>query len=85
MLVNPATSFDSSPWPALGPLLPSLPAEAYRLLPIALAPVLSNPLAMVRRAVGPGEPLPVQLADLMHVSASGGEGAWARGEGEGEG
>ena len=68
MLVNPATSFDRSPWPALGPLLPSLPADAYKLLPVALSPILSNPISMARRAAAPGDPLPQQAVDLLYVS-----------------
>lgn len=37
VLVNPATSFENSPWPALGPLLPQVPqvsccSLAYRPL-----------------------------------------------------
>jgi hypothetical protein len=33
VLINPATSFESSPWPALGPLLTQLPDDVYKLLP----------------------------------------------------
>eukprot|EP00198_Chlamydomonas_reinhardtii_P007578 XP_001696915.1 predicted protein [Chlamydomonas reinhardtii] len=66
VLVNPATSFDRSPWPALGPLLPSLPADAYKLLPVALSPILSNPISMARRAAAPGDPLPQQAVDLLY-------------------
>ena len=40
ILVNPASSYDASPWPAVGPLLPLLPTELYAGLPYALAPVL---------------------------------------------
>ncbi|KAG2453582.1 hypothetical protein HYH02_001800 [Chlamydomonas schloesseri] len=66
ILVNPATSFDRSPWPALGPLLPALPADAYKLLPVALSPILTNPISMARRAANPGDPLPQQAADLLY-------------------
>ncbi|GFR43739.1 hypothetical protein Agub_g4849, partial [Astrephomene gubernaculifera] len=61
VLVNPATCFPATPWPALGPLLPALPPEAYRLLPLLLAPLLANPLAMAAHAAGPGDH-PVQQA-----------------------
>ncbi|KAL4442037.1 hypothetical protein ABPG77_011298 [Micractinium sp. CCAP 211/92] len=47
ILVNPATSFNSSPWPLLGPLLPQVPPELYRALPVALAPVLANPINLL--------------------------------------
>lgn len=38
--VNPATSFSNSIWSMMGPILPQIPTEAYKALPIALAPVL---------------------------------------------
>ncbi|PSC68099.1 Acyltransferase chloroplastic [Micractinium conductrix] len=47
VLVNPATSFKDSLWPVLGPLLPQVPAELYRALPLALAPVLGNPINLL--------------------------------------
>lgn len=40
VLVNPASSFDKSSWPALRPLLPLLPTELYASLTYALAPGL---------------------------------------------
>ena len=36
--VNPASSFDRSPWPAVGPAPPLLPETLYEGLPYALAP-----------------------------------------------
>ncbi|KAG2499012.1 hypothetical protein HYH03_003198 [Edaphochlamys debaryana] len=66
VLVNPATSFDRSPWPALGPLLPQLPPDLYRLLPVALSPVLANPLSMARGSTDPSDPLPTQAVDLLY-------------------
>ncbi|GLC37786.1 hypothetical protein PLESTM_000648100 [Pleodorina starrii] len=66
VLVNPATSFDRSPWPSLGPLLPALPPDIYRLLPVALAPLLSNPLAMAAWGSAPTDPLPRQAVDLLY-------------------
>jgi hypothetical protein len=47
VLVNPATSFSSSLWPVLGPLLPRVPPELYRALPLALAPILANPVNLL--------------------------------------
>lgn len=47
VLVNPATSFKDSLWPVLGPLLPQMPLELYRALPLALAPVLGNPINLL--------------------------------------
>lgn len=48
VLVNPATSFDQSLWAQLGPVLPRvLPPQAYRALPLALAPVLGNPFNLL--------------------------------------
>lgn len=37
VLVNPATSFENSPWPALGPLLPQVPKVGSRLVSQGLA------------------------------------------------
>ena len=36
VLVNPASSFDRSAWPTIGPLLPDLPEELYNGVPYAL-------------------------------------------------
>ncbi|GIL46719.1 hypothetical protein Vafri_3635 [Volvox africanus] len=65
ILVNPATSFDRSPWPSMGPLLPALPPELYRLLPVALSPILSNPLSMAAWNTSKTDPLPQQAVDLL--------------------
>lgn len=51
VLVNPATSFEESLWPLLGPLLPQVPSQAYQALPIALAPVLGNPINLLAAAL----------------------------------
>lgn len=51
VLVNPATSFSQSFWPVLGPLLPQIPSQAYSVLPIALAPVLGNPINLLAAAL----------------------------------
>ena len=51
VLVNPASSYDASPWPALGPLLPMLPEDLYRGLPYALAPVLFDTPRLLQGAV----------------------------------
>lgn len=47
VLVNPATSFQKSVWPRLGPLLKQLPDELYKqILPLAVSPLISNPVAL---------------------------------------
>lgn len=51
ILVNPATSFGSSVWPAAGPLLTALPDQVYNLLPFALSPLITNPIALAMHAV----------------------------------
>ena len=51
ILVNPASSFDRSPWPAIGPVLPLLPEQIYAGLPYALAPVLFDPTRLLEGAV----------------------------------
>uniref|UniRef100_A0A7S0SGW0 Phospholipid/glycerol acyltransferase domain-containing protein n=1 Tax=Mantoniella antarctica TaxID=81844 RepID=A0A7S0SGW0_9CHLO len=51
VLVNPASSFDQSPWTVLGPLLPLLPPELYPGVPYALAPVLFDPVRVVQGSV----------------------------------
>ena len=51
VLVNPASSFDRSPWPAIGPALPLLPEQLYQGLPYALAPVLFDPPRLLEGAV----------------------------------
>lgn len=51
VLVNPATSFEDSLWPLIGPLLPNVPSQAYQALPIALAPVLGNPINLLAAAL----------------------------------
>ncbi|KAK9819759.1 hypothetical protein WJX72_002051 [[Myrmecia] bisecta] len=62
VLVNPATSFQRSPWPLLGPLLPQMPDDLYHALPILLSPVLGNPISMAAIGVDWSAPLPNQLS-----------------------
>ncbi|KAF6251663.1 alpha/beta-hydrolase [Scenedesmus sp. NREL 46B-D3] len=66
VLVNPASSFTNTPWPALGALLTQLPADVYKLLPFALAPVMSNPISMALNDVDSRAPLPQQASDLLY-------------------
>jgi hypothetical protein len=40
---NPASSFERSVWPVIGPLLPNIPGELYSGLPYVIAPVLMDP------------------------------------------
>jgi hypothetical protein len=56
VLVNPATSFADSIWPAAGQLLPALPEAVYNLLPFALSPFITNPLALAGHAVDSSKP-----------------------------
>lgn len=60
ILVNPATSYERSLWPVLGPLLPQVPKEMYEAVPIALAPVLGNPLSLASAGVNRSAPLQEQ-------------------------
>jgi len=51
ILVNPASSFDRSVWPVLGPALPSVPEELWSAVPYALTPVLIDPVRMATGVV----------------------------------
>eukprot|EP00878_Enallax_costatus_P029148 GHUV01031581.1.p1 GENE.GHUV01031581.1~~GHUV01031581.1.p1 ORF type:complete len:533 (+),score=165.63 GHUV01031581.1:165-1763(+) len=66
VLVNPASSFSNSIWPQAGPLLAQLPEDVYKLLPFALAPVMSNPISMAMNDVDDRAPLLQQGSDLMY-------------------
>lgn len=66
VIVNPATSFERSPWPQLGPLLSQLPGDAYKLLPFAIAPLMANPLTMALNDVDARAPLPQQASELLY-------------------
>jgi len=50
-VVNPASSFDRSVWPSVGPLLPQIPENLYGGLPFALSPVLIDPIRLATEAV----------------------------------
>lgn len=62
VLVNPATSYEKSIWPRLGPALAKLPDSVYSAIPYALSPVLGNPLAMAAVNVDRTASLPTQAA-----------------------
>ncbi|KAF5840613.1 hypothetical protein DUNSADRAFT_16128 [Dunaliella salina] len=49
VLSNPATSFADSPWPQAGPLLASLPENIYNMLPLAISPLVSNPVSLAMK------------------------------------
>ncbi|KAG1678974.1 hypothetical protein FOA52_013037 [Chlamydomonas sp. UWO 241] len=66
IIVNPATSFADSPWPALGPILTQLPAQLYATLPIALSPVLANPITMAMHNMDSTDPVPRQISDVAY-------------------
>ena len=68
VLVNPATSFEKSLWPVLGPLLPGIPPEIYAALPLALAPVLGNPLNLLAAGVDAAAPPAEQAAQLVQTA-----------------
>lgn len=96
VLVNPATSYERSAWPVLGPLLPMVPQVGplfrcsgaplstvklqlccvhrrlfnivtlclqamYEAVPIALAPVLGNPVSLAAAGVDRSLPLQEQV------------------------
>lgn len=66
VLVNPATSFPQSAWPAAGPLLSALPDAAYKLLPFAIMPLIGNPVAMALAGVNLAQPTPAALSDAAY-------------------
>ncbi|KAI7839273.1 hypothetical protein COHA_006971 [Chlorella ohadii] len=70
VLVNPATSFNDSLWPLLGPLLPQVPPELYRALPLALAPVLGNPINLLAAGLEGSAGAPVQERAAQLVDAA---------------
>lgn len=51
ILVNPATSYTQSLWPLIGPVVLQTPEEMYGALPILLAPVLGNPINLLRSSL----------------------------------
>ena len=55
-------------WPLLGPLLTQIPRELHPALPIALAPVLANPLNLLAASVNPRSSLPEQLSQAIKVN-----------------
>ncbi len=50
-VVNPASSFDRSVWPSVGPLLPQIPQILYGALPFALSPILVDPIRLATETV----------------------------------
>jgi hypothetical protein len=76
VIVNPASSFANSPWPQLGPLLANAPAEVYKFMPFALAPVMANPLTMALNDVDERASLPQQASELLYVSSAVSLHAW---------
>ena len=51
LVVNPATSYSRSAWSTIAPLIARAPTSVYGALPLALAPALGNPLAIMSGAV----------------------------------
>jgi pimeloyl-ACP methyl ester carboxylesterase len=66
VIVNPASSFGNSIWPAAGPLLTQLPEEVYKYLPFVVAPLMSNPIAMAFNDVNGTAPWDRQASDLLY-------------------
>lgn len=67
VFINPATSFDQSIWPSIGPLLPQIPNELYTGLSFSLAPLLGNPLSLLAYNIDTKLSLPDQLEKLAEV------------------
>lgn len=72
VLVNPATSFPRTVWPLLGPAIAGVPEQVYGALPLALAPVLGNPVGLL-------------AAGLDDADAASGSGGSTENEGGGGG
>jgi len=70
ILVNPATSFENTLWPLIGPLIPNVPDQLYNSLPIALAPILGNPVNLLRAALD-ATPPDASAADRISAVLSG--------------
>ena len=69
LVVNPASSFERSVWPVIGPLLPNIPGDLYQALPYAIAPVLMDPNRLVAGVI----------ATTAAATAAGGQGGDAVG------
>lgn len=67
VLVNPATSYEQSIWPIVGPLISQIPNELYTGLSFALAPLLGNPLSLIAYKVDASKPFPAQMNDIVEV------------------
>lgn len=86
VLVNPATSFENSPWKMIGPALTALPTQLYNALPIALSPIIANPIAMAMNGVNANASLPRQVWDRAGAAGKGwGRDGVVRGRGDEEG
>ena len=47
VLMNPATCMPATPWPSLAPWVESLSPQAFAAMPVAISPLLSNPLRLI--------------------------------------
>lgn len=47
VLMNPATCMPATPWPSLAAVIEGMPPQAFSALPIALSPLLANPLRLI--------------------------------------
>lgn len=72
VLVNPATSYTDSLWPLIGPLLPMTPDSLYSALPVALAPILGNPINLLAAALegAPADGSPAERAAAVLQGAT---------------
>lgn len=68
VLVNPATSYEQSVWPTIGPLLTQIPKEAHGLLPFALSPILANPIQLLARTIDTAATPDVVAGQLLEVA-----------------
>mmetsp|Transcript_19590 Transcript_19590/g.49804 ORF Transcript_19590/g.49804 Transcript_19590/m.49804 type:complete len:797 (+) Transcript_19590:27-2417(+) len=52
VLMNPATCMPATPWPQLASWIESLSPDAYAAIPLAISPLLANPLRLIDFKMG---------------------------------
>eukprot|EP00210_Caulerpa_lentillifera_P001865 g1794.t1 len=65
VLINPATSYEQSIWPIVGPLISQLPNELFLGVSFAVAPFLGNPLTLMARTIDFTQPLDQQMSNII--------------------
>lgn len=73
VLVNPATSFEESIWPLLGPLLPQVPNQLFPFVPYAFAPFFGNPIQLLMRNIDLAAAPDVLAGQLIEVPTMSGK------------